>query len=42
MEYMHDGDFLTKLFSHSLKDDALKWYFQLIEKSIDRYEDLIG
>jgi len=27
MEYMHDRDMLAKLFSHSLKDEALKWYF---------------
>jgi len=24
IEYMHDRDLLAKLFSHSLKDDALK------------------
>jgi len=27
MEYMHDQDFLANLFSHSMKDKALKWYF---------------
>jgi len=30
IEYMHDRDLLAKLFSHSLKDDALKWYFHLL------------
>jgi len=39
---MHDRYFLTKLFSHSLKDNALKWYFLLPEQSINRYEDLIN
>jgi len=33
---------LGKLFFHSLKDDALKWYFTILEKSVDSYiEDLI-
>jgi len=41
MEYIHDKDMLAKLFSHGLKDDALKWYFLLLEKSIDKYEYLI-
>ena len=41
IEYMHDRDLLAKLFSHSLKDDALKWYFQLPKNNIDRYEYLI-
>jgi len=42
MEYMHDRDLLARLFSHSLKNDALKWYFLLPEKSIDRYEDFFN
>lgn len=29
IEYDHNGDLLAKLFPHSLKDEALKWYFQL-------------
>jgi len=29
MEYVHDIDMLEKLFSSSLNDDALKWYFNL-------------
>lgn len=41
MEYGHDKDMLAKLFSHSLKDDALKWYFLLPKKNIYKYEDLI-
>jgi len=41
MEYMHDRDLLAKLCLHSLKEDALKWYFLLPEKSIDRYENLV-
>ena len=41
MEYAHNKDMLVKLFSHSLRDDALKWYFLLPEKSIDKYEDLM-
>lgn len=41
IEFLHDQDMLTKLFSSSLKGDALKWYFSLIEKCIDKYEDLI-
>jgi len=41
MEYLHDRDLLAKLFSHSLKDDALKWHFQLPKKSIYKYEDII-
>lgn len=41
IEYEHDRDLLAKLFSHSLKDQALKWYFQLLKNNIDRYEDLI-
>jgi len=32
LEYMHDKDLLAKLFSHSLKDVALKLYFLLPEK----------
>jgi len=32
---------LTKLFLTNFKDDALKWYLSLLEKSIDKYEDLI-
>jgi len=32
---------LAKLFSSSLKDDVLKWYFSLPQKSIDKYEDLV-
>jgi len=32
---------LEKLFSHNLKNDALKWYFTLHEKSIDKYENLV-
>jgi len=39
MEYVHDRDMLTKLFLSSLKYDALKWYFSLPKKSIDKYED---
>ena len=27
IEYMHDQYLLAKLFSYSLKDEALKWYF---------------
>jgi len=41
IEYIHDKDMLAKLFSHSLKDDALKWYFLLPKNCIDKYEDLI-
>ena len=41
IEYMHDQDLLAKLFSYSLKDESLKWYFWLPKSSIDRYEDLI-
>lgn len=41
IEYIHDRYLLAKLFSYSLKDEALKGYFQLHENSIDRYEDLI-
>ena len=32
MEYLHDKYLLTKLFSHSLKDKVLKWYFLLPKK----------
>lgn len=32
---------LAKLFSHNLKDGALKWYFTIFEKSVDSYENLI-
>jgi len=39
--YVDDRYMLAKLFSSSLKDDALKWYFSLPKKSIDKYEDLI-
>ena len=38
---MHDTDLIAKLFSYSLKNEALNLYFQLLENSIDRYEDLI-
>lgn len=41
MEYMNDRYLLDKLFLHSLKDDALKWYFLIPKKSIDKYEDLV-
>lgn len=41
IEYEHDRDSLTKLFSYNLKDEALKWYFQLPKNSIDKYKDLI-
>jgi len=41
IEYELCRDLLTKLLSHILKDDALKWDFQLPKSSIDRYEDLI-
>lgn len=41
IEYIHDTDLLAKLFSHSLKDEARKWYFQLPKNSIDRHESLI-
>jgi len=41
IEYKHNRDLLAKLFFHSIKNEALKWYFQLIENSIDRYEDPI-
>lgn len=41
IKFLHDTDMLAKLFSSSLIDDALKWYFSLPEKSIDKYEDLI-
>lgn len=33
IEFLHDQDMLAKLFSSSLKDDALKWYFSLPEKA---------
>lgn len=39
--YVHDKDLLAKLFSYSLRDQALNWYFHLLESSIDRYKDLI-
>lgn len=32
---------LLNVFSHILKDDALKWYFTLPKKNIDKYEYLI-
>lgn len=41
MEYDHDKYMLAKFFSHSLKDDALKWYFLLPKRCIDNCEDLI-
>ena len=41
IEYMHDINLLSKLFFHSLKDEACKWYFQVPKNNIDRYEDLI-
>lgn len=41
IEYMNDRDLLAKLFSYSFKDEAIKWYLQLLESIIDRYEDLI-
>lgn len=41
MEYVYDRDMLAKLFLSSLKDDALKWYFSILEKSIDMYKYLI-
>lgn len=41
IEYMHGTYLLAKLFSHSLKDEALKWYYQLSKSSIDKIEDLI-
>ena len=41
IEYEHDRDLLTNLFPHSLKDEALKLYFQLPKNNIDRYEDFI-
>jgi len=41
IEYMHDTDLLAKVFLYSLKDEALKWYYQLPKNSIDRFEDLI-
>ena len=41
IEYIHDRDLLAKLFSYSLRDQALNWYFQLPESSINKYEDLI-
>lgn len=41
IEYMHDRDLLAKLFSHGLKDDAIKWYFHLPKNNIDRYKYLI-
>jgi len=41
IEYMHDRYLSSMMFLHSLKDDALKWYFQLLKSNIHRYEDLI-
>jgi len=41
MEYVHDQDMLAKLFLSSLKDDTLKWYYSLLKKSIDKYDNLI-
>ena len=41
IEYKYDIDLLAKLFSHSLKDEALKWYYQLPKSSINKFEDLI-
>jgi len=41
MEYTHDKDLLAKLFLHRLKHDALKWYFLLLEKSIDKYKNFV-
>ena len=41
IEFLHDLNMFAKLFSSSFKDDALKWYFSLPKKSIDKYEDLI-
>ena len=38
---MHDTNLLAKLFLHILKHEACKWYFQLPDINIDRYEDLI-
>jgi len=38
---MHDTNLLAKLFSSSLKNEALNWYFQLLENRIYSYEDLI-
>lgn len=32
MKYVHDKDMFGKLFSHSIKDDALKWNFIFLEK----------
>lgn len=41
IEFVHNHDMLAKLFSHCLKDGELKWYFTILEKSIDSYEYLI-
>jgi len=38
---MHEIDLLAKLFCYNLKDEALKWYYQLLENNIDSFEDLI-
>lgn len=32
---------IAKLFSYSLRNDELKWYFILPKRSIDKYEYLI-
>lgn len=32
IKFLHDHDFLAKLFSSGLKDDALKWHFTFPEK----------
>lgn len=34
IEFVHDYDMLAKLFSHSLNDDALKWYFTISKKKV--------
>lgn len=41
IEFLYDHGFLAKLFWSSLQDDILKWHFTLLEKSINKYEDLI-
>ena len=41
IDYVNDLNMLAKLFSHSMKDDALKWYFTIPKRSVDSYESLV-
>lgn len=42
IKYINNEDMLSKLFYNSLKNEALKWHFSILERSMDSYKYLVS